>query len=136
MPFPKGVDIEEFKKNKLDPIRLRVFNLLKTWVSTYTYDFLEDEKLVSTMVEFIDKTMRVTGMDRAGEQLVRLINKKIAEKGNATKKELQFSKPPPKPILPMNLTNNNIRITDYDPTEACILPFISGCYAPLIVSFN
>jgi hypothetical protein len=29
MPYTRGVDIEEFKRNKLDPIRLRVVNLLK-----------------------------------------------------------------------------------------------------------
>jgi hypothetical protein len=110
MPYTRGVDIEEFKRNKLDPIRLRVVNLLKvplpptlphflfiecdrtqscvktqraicacrvvchnkqTWLSNYWYDFVGNEKLVKTVLEFIDKTMRVTGMDKAGEQLVR-----------------------------------------------------------------
>jgi hypothetical protein len=43
----------------------------QTWLSNYWYDFVGNEKLVKTVLEFIDKTMRVTGMDKAGEQLVR-----------------------------------------------------------------
>ena len=121
MPYPKGVDIEEFKKTKLDPIRLRVFNMLKAWVSTYTYDFFEDEALVETMLEFVNNTMIPTGMDMAGTQLAKLITKKMEDRGKEANKELQFSTPPPRPILPMNLGTAIVSVVDYDPLEVSIL---------------
>jgi len=141
MPYPKGVDIEEFKKTKLDPIRLRVFNMLKAWVSTYTYDFFEDEALVETMLEFVNNTMiptgthadiyllgffntlslRHPGMDMAGTQLAKLITKKMEDRGKEANKELQFSTPPPRPILPMNLGTAIVSVVDYDPLEVSIL---------------
>jgi len=128
MPYPKGVDIEEFKKTKLDPIRLRVFNMLKAWVSTYTYDFFEDEALVETMLEFVNNTMIPTGMDMAGTQLAKLITKKMEDRGKEANKELQFSTPPPRPILPMNLGTAIVSVVDYDPLEVSYFPLCGYLY--------
>jgi hypothetical protein len=118
--------------------------VVQTWLSNYWYDFVGNEKLVKTVLEFIDKTMRVTGMDKAGEQLVRcvnalhctlcmqpmvlivcslvvdrscrLINKKLSEKGSESKK-LQFSKSPPKPIMPTSSGPVPSRVVMFDPME-------------------
>lgn len=53
----------------------------------------------------------------AGTQLAKLINKKMEDRGKEANKELQFSTPPPRPILPMNLGTSAISVTDYDPLE-------------------
>ena len=40
---------------KLKPVRLRVFNVCKTWVSTHWNDFAEDESLVTSFLETVEK---------------------------------------------------------------------------------
>lgn len=59
----------------------------------------------------------ISGMDMAGQQLAKLINKKLEDRGKESNKEHQFSTPPPRPILPMNLGTSTISVTDYDPLE-------------------
>lgn len=83
MPTPKGADEKEldaWAKNKQSPIQLRVFNVLKAWVQTHFYDFSSDTSLTNTLLEFINTSMLGSGnmaMEKAGEQLKRLITKKM-----------------------------------------------------------
>ena len=60
-------------------------------------------------------------MDMAGTQLAKLITKKMEDRGKEANKELQFSTPPPRPILPMNLGTAIVSVVDYDPLEVSIL---------------
>jgi len=89
MPVPKmatSQETEEFKKNILKPVRLRVYNVLKNWVGTHSHDFLEDPLLVeqfehfcntdimkfvpSLSTQLLDKlTKKLTGADRKNKEL-------------------------------------------------------------------
>jgi hypothetical protein len=94
-------ELEGFEKTYQNPIRLRVFNVLKRWVTVHFYDFEEDQTLMASLMDFITNTMikgsNVT-MQKAGEQLKSLIDKKV--EGKVSEINIQFSVNPPAPILP------------------------------------
>jgi len=82
VPEPRKLsekDREVWVKNKQNPIQLRVFNALKAWLQTHFYDFSSDTSLTSTLLDFINTSMIGNGntaMDKAGEQLKKIIAKK------------------------------------------------------------
>eukprot|EP01102_Stenamoeba_stenopodia_P014624 TRINITY_DN4881_c0_g1_i2.p1 TRINITY_DN4881_c0_g1~~TRINITY_DN4881_c0_g1_i2.p1 ORF type:complete len:1169 (+),score=349.70 TRINITY_DN4881_c0_g1_i2:173-3679(+) len=108
-------DLEEWKKNVQIPVRIRVFNVIKTWVSTYYYDFAEDPKLVQQLQEFINNTLMTTNMEKAAEQLQKILQRKGSGK-DKEEREVVFGKTPPRPFLPTNLTGA-LQLSDLNPEE-------------------
>jgi son of sevenless-like protein len=63
---PPGLTPEqarEWVQHTQTPIRLRVFNVLRTWVSSYPEDFSEDDSLTRKLEQFIDGAWRILGKD-------------------------------------------------------------------------
>jgi len=51
--------------------------VMKTWVSTYYYDFADDPKLVQQLQEYINNTLMTTNMEKAAEQLQKILQRKV-----------------------------------------------------------
>jgi len=108
-------DRQEYYKNHQHPIRLRVFNVMRSWVDKYFYDFAEDRSLMETLLDFISQRMMNTGMEKAAAQLKRLAYRKLD--GNESETDApMFNHPPPKPIIPSNISTP-LCLLDLDPTE-------------------
>jgi son of sevenless-like protein len=105
---PPGFDLEEFKDTRLLPIRLRIYNVLKTWLEKFSHDF--DTDLVNAL-EALSKKMEAHGSATSGQTLQRMIAK-FREGASYLSKQLMLSEPP-EPILPEQVAS----ILDLHPLE-------------------
>ncbi|KNC49760.1 uncharacterized protein AMSG_11933 [Thecamonas trahens ATCC 50062] len=86
----------EFKKRKLVPIRLRVYNVLRGWLDKYFRDFEENEDLLAMLKDFASNIMTATGMKRPAA-------------GKAKKLSFESLPPPPKSQIISNPFSINIK---------------------------
>eukprot|EP01102_Stenamoeba_stenopodia_P022968 TRINITY_DN9768_c0_g3_i1.p1 TRINITY_DN9768_c0_g3~~TRINITY_DN9768_c0_g3_i1.p1 ORF type:complete len:1216 (+),score=300.44 TRINITY_DN9768_c0_g3_i1:210-3857(+) len=102
VPIPpnlSGEELENYKKLRVIPVRLRCFNVCKNWVQTHFYDFADHKELCDDFLDFVRNTMKVSpGMASAAEQLERAVQKQL--EGIKEEKQVIFNKKPPTPILP------------------------------------
>jgi hypothetical protein len=107
-------ELENWVEKKLKLVRLRVFNVLKTWIENYYYQ--EDYGVLQSLRQFTNTVIRDT-LTFAAEQLERLINKRLERDDNSEMKKmvLNVSSPAPVPVLPRNL--KRVRLLDVEPLE-------------------
>jgi hypothetical protein len=108
-------DLKVWNEKKAMPIRLRVCNVLKSWIETYSLDLQgnqDDAKALETVREFF--TSQATGEHaNLANTIIKALEKRDA--GTGKKMLLNLSKEAPPPILPKNL--NYLRFLDIDPLE-------------------
>ncbi|KAI8602228.1 ras guanine nucleotide exchange factor domain-containing protein [Dissophora ornata] len=116
---PMALDTDELEiwtEKKLTPIRLRVFNIIKSWLETY---FLEDEvddrEALAMIKDFSGSTAMKDTMSFAAVQLIRLVEKREASDGSFRKMVLNLTTQAPQPITPRNL--KKIKFLELDPLE-------------------
>ncbi|ORX58876.1 ras GEF [Hesseltinella vesiculosa] len=106
--------VETWTNKKLKLIRLRVFNVLKTWLEM-AYNNEDDTDVLDELERFTTTTIRST-LRFSAEQLERLIAKRRASSKDTLKKMvLTLPMSPPIPILPRN--RKKFRLLDLDPLE-------------------
>ncbi|KAG0375337.1 hypothetical protein BGX24_009246 [Mortierella sp. AD032] len=116
---PMGLDPEELEiwtEKKLTPIRLRVFNIIKSWLETY---FLEDEsddhEALAMIKDFSGSAAMKDTMSFAAVQLIKLVEKREQSEGAFRKMVLNLTTQAPPPITPRNL--KKIKFLELDPLE-------------------
>ena len=90
-------EVAEFKKRKLIPIRLRVYNVLRGWVDKYFRDFEENEELLTMLKHFASNIMKATGMKRPASALLSLLDRKLIASQEEKANKLSFESLPPPP---------------------------------------
>lgn len=111
---PSGLTPAEFElwhEKKLTPIRLRVFNILKTWVETY-FQENEDMEALEELRRFAATTVK-EALPSVSEQLLRHIDKRISLTSSSFKRMVKKTQEEPLPIIPKNYTS----LLDMDPLE-------------------
>ncbi|KAJ9050635.1 hypothetical protein DSO57_1012605 [Entomophthora muscae] len=111
---PAGLAPGEFEvwhEKKLTPIRLRVFNILKTWVETY-FQENEDMEALEELRRFAATTVN-EALPSVSEQLLRHIEKRVSLTSSSFKKMVKKTQEEPLPIVPKNYTS----LLDMDPLE-------------------
>ncbi|KAG0253551.1 hypothetical protein DFQ27_007342 [Actinomortierella ambigua] len=116
---PMGLDSEELEiwtEKKQTPIRLRVFNIIKSWLETYYLEDESDDREALAMIKDFSRTpsMKDT-MSFAAVQLIKLVEKREVSDGSLRKMVLNLSTQAPPPITPRNL--KKIRFLEIDPLE-------------------
>jgi RasGEF domain/RasGEF N-terminal motif len=114
---PEELTMEELEiwvEKKLKLVRLRVFNVLKTWVENYYYQ--EDYGVLESLRQFTITVIRDT-LTFSAEQLERLINMRLEkDKQSEMKKMISNNNSiAPMPILPRNM--KRVRLLDVDSLE-------------------
>ena len=116
---PMGLDQEELEiwtEKKLTPIRLRVFNIIKSWLENY---FLEDEtddrEALAMIKDFSGSAAMKDTMSFAAVQLIKLVEKREQSEGAFRKMVLNLTTQAPQPITPRNL--KKIKFLELDPLE-------------------
>ncbi|KAJ2962862.1 hypothetical protein NQZ79_g2056 [Umbelopsis isabellina] len=114
-PGLTGEEIEIWNDKKLKLVRLRVFNVIKTWLENF-YNEEEDQHIISRIMEFAEVTIRES-MQFAAEQLIKLVKKRMDTDDNSQfrKMILTLGSTAPPAILPKNM--KRIRLLDIDPLE-------------------
>lgn len=100
-----SIDKETFKKKKLVPIRLRIYNVLKTWIDDH-YDDI-DSHTAQLLKDFLNDISK----EFPGAQSII----KTLDNGK-TKENIVFSQKSPKPYIPMNI-KTTMTILDIHPEE-------------------
>lgn len=121
-------DLEVWTRKKLKPIRLRIINMLKTWLDSHFYH-QEDWDVLSSLENFIREDIKEC-MPQAAEQLLKLVEKRLRDSRSVSSKISRLSimspssvfadwqstlEEPPVPVLPKNL--KRFRLQDIDPLE-------------------
>ncbi|CAB4380587.1 unnamed protein product [Rhizophagus irregularis] len=108
-------ELEVWQEKKQTPVRLRVFNIMKTWLETYYIDG-QDSHCLERMREFATTTMH-ENMAFAAVSLIKVIEKRQQQPKDAVFKALVLtnSDRPPVPILPKNI--KKLKFLDIDPLE-------------------
>ncbi|KAI9139942.1 ras guanine nucleotide exchange factor domain-containing protein [Paraphysoderma sedebokerense] len=110
-------------EKKLHPVRLRVFNVFKTWLELYYID-IEDDGILDTIQDFASRIMS-TVMPQPANRLCDLVKKRAtvietpsSPKLGKAKSTEKLSECPP-PIIPKDIKNNikNLNVLDLDPME-------------------
>ena len=52
--------------------------VLKHWIQHGFYDFEEDEQLQKELLDFIENTMKKTGMENPANQLIKMYNRQVS----------------------------------------------------------
>ncbi|KAF9375225.1 hypothetical protein BGX21_003856, partial [Mortierella sp. AD011] len=116
---PNGLnptELAQWTDRKLTPIRLRVFNIIKSWLENYYLeDEQEDRQMLPKIKAFAESTQMRESMSFAVVQLIKLVEKREASDGSFRKMVLNLSTQAPQPITPRNL--KRIRFMDLDPLE-------------------
>ncbi|KAF9908666.1 hypothetical protein EC991_009594 [Linnemannia zychae] len=116
---PMGLDdaeMEEWTERKLTPIRLRVFNIIKSWLENYYLeDETEDRQILPKIKEFSESGLMKDTLSFAAVQLIKLVEKREVSDGSLRKMVLNLTTQAPQPITPRNL--KRIKFMDLDPLE-------------------
>ena len=104
--------IAEFNEKKLMPIRLRVTNVLKTWLETYYEDFAQ-AALFKKLSDFVSGDLKLH-LKNPAEQILKLIQKKLT--GTLSRK-MVFSGQAPLPIVSKSLSATKLKFVELDPLE-------------------
>ena len=117
-PAP-GLSEEELRwwhEKKQIPIRLRIVNVMKSWIDTYWMEGNDPASvdLIDNMYSFARDT--VAGSDTAGwKPLLTVIEQRMRGEDIGAKKLVPTEVPTPAPLLPKNM--KKLKFTDIDPTE-------------------
>ncbi|KAI1315598.1 hypothetical protein EDD11_000608 [Mortierella claussenii] len=116
---PMGLDsaeLEIWTEKKLTPIRLRVFNIIKSWLENYYLeDEVEDRQILPKIKEFSESSLMRDTMSFPAVQLIKLVEKREASDGAFRKMVLNLTTQAPQPITPRNL--KRIKFMDLEPLE-------------------
>ncbi|KAF8976087.1 hypothetical protein BGZ46_008586, partial [Entomortierella lignicola] len=116
---PMGLDADELEiwtEKKLTPIRLRVFNIIKSWLETYYLEDESDDKEALSMIKDFSRSAAMKDtMSFAAVQLIKLVEKREQSDGSFRKMVLNLTTQAPQPILPRNL--KKIKFLEIDPLE-------------------
>ncbi|KAK5809783.1 ras guanine nucleotide exchange factor domain-containing protein [Linnemannia elongata] len=116
---PMGLDeseMEEWTERKLTPIRLRVFNIIKSWLENYYLeDEVEDRQILPKIKEFSESGLMKDTLSFAAVQLIKLVEKREVSDGSLRKMVLNLTTQAPQPITPRNL--KRIKFLELDPLE-------------------
>ncbi|KAJ2624146.1 hypothetical protein GGI25_000454 [Coemansia spiralis] len=115
---PQGLlehELPDWTERKLKPVRLRVYNLFKTWLEQHYVEHVEGDPLGLEMLREFACTTMAEYMSNAAEQLVRLIDKRRASQGGLRKMVPNLPHAAPPPILPRSLSR--LRLMDINPQE-------------------
>ena len=109
-------ELQLWMERKQVPIRLRVVNVMKSWIDTYWMEGNDNISidLLSHMYSFARDT--VAGSDTAGwKPLLTVIEQRMRGEDIGAKKLVPNEVPTPAPVLPKNM--KKLKFTDIDPTE-------------------
>ncbi|KAF9127657.1 hypothetical protein BGW39_005693 [Mortierella sp. 14UC] len=116
---PMGLDAKELEvwtEKKLTPIRLRVFNIMKSWLENFYLEDEEDDREALAMIkDFSESPAMMETMRFAALQLAKTVEKRQASDSSFRKLVLNLTTQAPQPITPRNL--KKIKFLELDPLE-------------------
>ncbi len=101
---PYGLDqkmFEVYVNRKIIPVRLRVYNVLKVWMSKYTEDFTKNRQLTEKCLQFVETKMSADFGDITNVLLQTL--KRTLQGTPAAQPIIETNKQPPKSLLPKGI---------------------------------
>ena len=98
-PLVSPEEVTRFNQTVQTPVRLRVLNLINSWATQYSHDFVDDEKATEDVLAFLDQLATLDGMKMKALKLQMKLKKKT--KGQEPDKQVnQRQANPPKAHIP------------------------------------
>ncbi|TPX32233.1 hypothetical protein SmJEL517_g04638 [Synchytrium microbalum] len=116
---PPGMSSEEFEtwsEKKQTPIRLRVFNVLKQWLESYSLDNDEDNTNMNRLKTFCNNTVKPV-LPTPAAQLERMIEKRQTGGIAAVRRIVGNVNSSPAPAVIFQKGQKRIKFLDTDPLE-------------------
>lgn len=100
--------LKRFRQEYTKPVKMRVINVIKSWVKNHYYDFERHPTLLSSLNSFLDE---ISNNDKVLIPLIRSIRNLIQQKSSQNN-ELEFTlyKPPPPSFLLSSKHNESEKI--------------------------
>eukprot|EP00795_Rhopilema_esculentum_P002542 gene2542-737_t len=95
-------DLKRFRKEYVQPVQLRVLNVIRQWVDQHFYDFEREEGLLEKLEDFFSRIRR----SKAAKKWVESIDKIIHRRKEATTFSPEHSFSSPTPPLEWHLTTD------------------------------
>ncbi|KAI9254357.1 ras guanine nucleotide exchange factor domain-containing protein [Helicostylum pulchrum] len=112
----KAEELDMWREKKLKLVRLRVFNVIKSWLETY-FNEEEDRPILPEISHFTDHVI-VESMKFGAEQLSKLIKKRMLSEDSGQIRKMKLNvrtADMPVPILPKNM--KRIKLLELDSHE-------------------
>ncbi|XP_047132929.1 son of sevenless homolog 2 isoform X1 [Hydra vulgaris] len=87
-------DLKKFRKEYVQPIQLRVLNVLRHWVDQHFYDFQREETLLITLEKFLSRVVRSKTARKWVESIEKIVNRRL-EMVKVDPETYSFNTPPP-----------------------------------------
>ncbi|CAF0942317.1 unnamed protein product [Didymodactylos carnosus] len=82
--------IKKFKKEYVQPVKLRVLNVIRQWVDKYFIDLIEsDENILEQLKQFLNQILDTGGLYKFKTSIIKLVDKQILEYHQNANKEIQ-----------------------------------------------
>ncbi|CEH16051.1 Ras1 guanine nucleotide exchange factor [Ceraceosorus bombacis] len=115
--MPPGLSPEEqtvWTEKKQTPIRLRVFNVLKSWIESHFYEGEDDDHLKRIKEFALDEMAQSLPMETPSKLLIRLVERKQGD-GEQMVRKMVMPTSAPQPIVPKN--SRKVKFLEIDPLE-------------------
>ena len=107
-------EVQRFHQTVQTPVRLRVLNLINSWATQYSHDFVDDEKATEDVLAFLDQLATIDGMKMKALKLQMKLKKKT--KGEPEKVVNQRQANPPKAHIP-KFQDSGASLLEINPVE-------------------
>eukprot|EP01027_Heterolobosea_sp_BB2_P016312 GEZU01023229.1.p1 GENE.GEZU01023229.1~~GEZU01023229.1.p1 ORF type:complete len:673 (+),score=118.71 GEZU01023229.1:209-2020(+) len=84
----------------LNPMRLRVCQVLKYWVENHFFDFRDEEEMTKSFMNFVSEIASTKNISNAGERLKATFEKQFSKNNAFQLESCTFTSERPKPRLP------------------------------------
>ncbi|XP_072222142.1 son of sevenless homolog 2 [Leuresthes tenuis] len=92
-----AAELQRFRKEYVQPVQLRVLNVLRQWVEHHFYDFENDQDLRSRLEDYITSKIQLRGksMRKWVESINKIIRRKLQTQSNGVSHNITFESSPP-----------------------------------------
>ncbi|KAM9707302.1 son of sevenless homolog 2 [Menidia menidia] len=92
-----AAELQRFRKEYVQPVQLRVLNVLRQWVEHHFYDFENDSELISRLEDYITSKIQLRGksMRKWVESINKIIRRKLQTQSNGVSPNITFESLPP-----------------------------------------
>lgn len=109
-------DSKRYKKEYLQPVQIRVFNVLRHWIDHHFYDFERDPTLLEKLLEFL-KTVKGKSMRKWVDSALKMVQRKKEQEESHKQITFAYGNSPPAIEYHLQVPETDINLLTLHPLE-------------------